>query len=194
MLARHPIEARDVNLADVRDPVKQTVRLAAPRLWSLSFMGRKSLGPPSGKHRIQHERGAPGSREENPLGEFIHCDLGHRNLGDVLEVSLASEANVRLLDPMNYDSYRQGQEYRFHGVLADQSPLHLRIPRSGPWHAVVDLQGLRGTVLAEFRVIRLSAPSSPPPRNPWHAPSLPGPHQTGSLGLSSANPVLGSWR
>lgn len=97
------------------------------------------------------------------MSKFIHSDLGHRNRGDVLEVTLTSGANVRLLDSINFQKYRNGQAHRFHGGLARRSPLRLQIPRSGRWHAVVDMQGLRGTVRAGFRVIPSTALSPLPP-------------------------------
>ncbi len=88
------------------------------------------------------------------MGKFIHSDLGFRNQGDVVVVSLSgSAANVRLLDPFNYSQYQQGQQHQYHGGLAQHSPVRIPIPHGGFWHAVVDMQGLQGTVNAGFRVI-----------------------------------------
>ena len=39
---------------------------------------------------------------------FIHKDLGQRKKGDVVEVTLSSGANVRLLDSHNLSAYRNG--------------------------------------------------------------------------------------
>jgi hypothetical protein len=87
------------------------------------------------------------------MSRFIHSDLGHRSRGDVLEVTLTGAANVRLLDPANFTRYKKQQRHQFHGGLARRSPARIRIPSSGHWHAVVDMQGLRGTTRAGFRVI-----------------------------------------
>jgi hypothetical protein len=97
------------------------------------------------------------------LSQFIHSDLGHRSQGDVLEVTLTSGANVRLLDQSNFNAYRNGRQHRFIGGLSRKSPVRLQIPRSGHWHAVVDMQGLRGQTRAGFRVINGSALRPLPP-------------------------------
>src|SRR5262245_63530027 len=84
---------------------------------------------------------------------FIHSDLGHRQRGDVLEVTLSAGANVRLLDSPNFQRYRRGARHDYYGGLAQKSPVTIPIPRSGRWHGVVDMQGLRGSTRASFRVI-----------------------------------------
>jgi hypothetical protein len=92
------------------------------------------------------------------VAEFIHSDLGLRNSGDVVEITLSGNAaNVRLLDNSNFDAYRDGRQHRYIGGLATQSPVRLQIPSSGRWHVVVDMQGLQGTTRASVRVIPVSA-------------------------------------
>src|SRR5438093_623002 len=96
--------------------------------------------------------------------DFIHSNLGYLHAGDVVEVTLrGSAANVRLLDSNNFSRYRQGREHRYHGGFAKQSPVRLPIPNAGNWHVAVDMQGLRGSVNAGFRVIRGSALKPLPP-------------------------------
>lgn len=74
---------------------------------------------------------------------------------------------MRLLDPSNFSKYKQGKEHRFHGGRATKSPAQIPIPRSGHWHAVVDMQGLRGTTRADFKVIHgASLKPLPPIREP----------------------------
>jgi hypothetical protein len=96
--------------------------------------------------------------------KFIHSDLGHRQRGDVVQVTLrGSAANVRLLDSTNFQRYRRGDRHSYIGGLARQSPVKLAVPHSGHWHAVVDMQGLRGQTNAGFRVIPGSALRPLPP-------------------------------
>lgn len=94
---------------------------------------------------------------------FLHSDLGFCRSGDVLEATLSAGANVRLLDSSNFQRYRRGQKHQYYGGLARRSPVRLSIPRSGHWHAVVDMQGLRGSTRASFRVIPGSALQPLPP-------------------------------
>ena len=97
------------------------------------------------------------------MSDFLYSDLGSRSRGDVLEVTLTNGANVRLLDSSNYQRYRRGDQHRYIGGLAKQSPVRLAIPSSGHWHAVVDMQGLRGSTRAGFKVIPGSALRPLPP-------------------------------
>ena len=57
--------------------------------------------------------------------EFIHNDLGQRNKGEIVEVTLTMAANVQLMDSSNFANYRNGRKYRYIGGLAKQSPLDL---------------------------------------------------------------------
>jgi len=95
--------------------------------------------------------------------KFLHSNLGYRKRGDVLEVTLTRGANVRLLDSSNFSKYRRGEQHRYQGGLAKKSPVRIEIPSSGHWHAVVDMQGLRGSTRAGFRIIDGSALKPLPP-------------------------------
>jgi hypothetical protein len=95
--------------------------------------------------------------------KFIHNDLGQRKKGDVVDVTLSSGANVRLLDSHNLIAYRNGRPHRAIGGLATRSPIRLAIPSSGHWHVAVDMQGLRGSTRASVRVIPGSALRPLPP-------------------------------
>ncbi len=95
--------------------------------------------------------------------QFIQNDLGFRQAGDVVEVTLTAGANVRLMDSSNFSAYRNGRQHRYTGGLARQSPVRLEIPTSGSWHVAVDMQGLRGSTRAGVRVIPGSALRPLPP-------------------------------
>ena len=85
--------------------------------------------------------------------QFIHKDLGQRKRGEIVEVTLTSGANVRLMDSSNFSNYKNGRQHRFTGGLAKRSPIRLPIPSSGRWHVAVDMQGLRGSTRATVRVL-----------------------------------------
>ena len=78
--------------------------------------------------------------------EFLHNELDLK-ASDVVE-AVDHAANVQLLDPTNYDHYRNGRPYRYHGGYAIESPFRLRAPFSGTWHLVIDLGGAAGSVRA----------------------------------------------
>lgn len=85
--------------------------------------------------------------------QFIHNDLGNRQGGEIVEVTLTSGANVRLMDGSNFSNYKSGRQHRYIGGLAKRSPLKLQIPSSGHWHVAIDMQGLRGSTRASVRVL-----------------------------------------
>src|SRR5258705_6652479 len=85
--------------------------------------------------------------------QFVYTDLGYRQQGEVVEITLTSGANVRLMNSSNLSSYKNGGAYRAYGGLAKRSPLRLAIPDSDHWHVVVDMQGLRGSTRASVQVL-----------------------------------------
>ena len=86
--------------------------------------------------------------------KFTHYELGHLGRGSVVVFSLeGSAANVRLMDTPNFQSYRAGRPHRGIGGLARSSPVRLQVPNSGNWHAVVDMEGLAGSVRSDVRVV-----------------------------------------
>jgi hypothetical protein len=90
---------------------------------------------------------------------FTHYDLGYKNGGQIVEVTLSgSAANVRLMDNSNFQSYRNGRQHRYYGGLVKQSPFRIQIPNSGNWHLTVDMQGLIGTVRSGIRILASPLP------------------------------------
>lgn len=87
---------------------------------------------------------------------YLHYDLELRP-GDVVEVTLDKQANVRLLDEANFSNYKRGQRHTYHGGLAKRSPARLAPPRPGHWHLVIDLGGYSGSVKASVRTLQSAA-------------------------------------
>ena len=85
--------------------------------------------------------------------EYLHREL-KMELGDAVEIKLKQSANVMLLDPVNYDSYRKEQNFCYFGGYAKYSPIQLQVPYSGTWHVVIDLGGIPGTVEYTVNVIK----------------------------------------
>lgn len=83
---------------------------------------------------------------------YLHQEL---DVGpeDIVEVTLDGQANVMLLDSANYERYRRGESFRYHGGLAQVSPARLVPPHRGRWYVVVDLGGFAGKIRAGVRVL-----------------------------------------
>ncbi len=73
--------------------------------------------------------------------------------GDLIEVTIDRAANVQLLDPANYENYRNGRGFVYEGGYATTSPVQFEVPASGVWHVVIDLGGGPGRVRAVARLI-----------------------------------------
>ena len=83
---------------------------------------------------------------------FLHWEVDAVQ-GTVVEVELDSQANVMLMDDINFSSYRRGSTFRYHGGLAKRSPARLSAPHKGRWHLVVDLGGRGGHVNASVSIL-----------------------------------------
>lgn len=87
---------------------------------------------------------------------FLHYEFD-AGPGDVIEVTLDHAANVQLLTPAEYASYRNGQAYRYHGGHVTQSPSRIRPPHRDHWHVVIDLGGASGTLRAAAQLLAEAA-------------------------------------
>ena len=88
--------------------------------------------------------------------KFLHNDLGHLEHGATVVITLqGNQANVRLMDSVNFSAYKGGRACHFYGGLAKSSPIRLDVPHAGHWHIAVDMKGLEGEgeVRAGIRVI-----------------------------------------
>ena len=83
---------------------------------------------------------------------YLHFPIT-ASAGDTVVVSLDSQANVRLLDSINYSRYCRGERHEFYGGLAQVSPFRLRVLGTGEWHVAIDLGGYSGTVRAGVQLI-----------------------------------------
>ncbi len=85
--------------------------------------------------------------------KYVHQEFD-LDSSSIVEVTLDKQANVLLLDSLNYQRFRRGDDYRYHGGLAKASPVRLRPPHAGHWHVVINLGGYAGNVRVSMRVLR----------------------------------------
>lgn len=77
--------------------------------------------------------------------KFMYTDLGPRQLGEVVEVTLTAVANVRLMDTLNFTNYKNGMKHIYTGGVVRQSPIRFAIPTNGHWHVAIDINGIQGS-------------------------------------------------
>ena len=85
--------------------------------------------------------------------QFLHNDLGQLRGGEIVEVTLSSQANVRLMTLSQFNSFKSGRRHQYIGGLAKKSPIKLQVPRSGRWHVTIDLGGYGGKIRSNVRVL-----------------------------------------
>lgn len=91
--------------------------------------------------------------------KFTHYDLGYKERGEIVEITLSgSAANIRLMDTSNFQNYRNGKPHKYYGGLVTKSPMRLSVPSSGHWHVTVDMAGLRGSVNTSIRMMPSALP------------------------------------
>ncbi len=79
---------------------------------------------------------------------FLHQEM-EVGPDDLIEIVMEGWANLLLLDPENYEHYRNNRPFRYaKGGYVKHSPFRLRAPRQGTWHVVIDLGGGPGHVRA----------------------------------------------
>ncbi|CAN5908320.1 DUF1883 domain-containing protein [soil metagenome] len=88
---------------------------------------------------------------------YLHAE-SCLNSGDLAVVPLDSQANVMLMDDLNYSSYRRGDSYRYFGGFAERSPIRIAAPYSGHWNVVVDLGGYAGSIRAGLLTVAKAGP------------------------------------
>ena len=81
--------------------------------------------------------------------------------GQKLSVGLRGQATVRLLDPVNFGSFRAGAIYYYYPGLATESGVELTPPSPGLWYVVVD----RGWFLITAEEVSVTV--TPAPASPW---------------------------
>ena len=57
------------------------------------------------------------------------------------------------MDLSNFQSYKAGRRYTYHGGHATRSPVQIPVPHTGHWHVAIDLGGYSGTMRSAVNVI-----------------------------------------
>lgn len=89
--------------------------------------------------------------------EHLRFDLGTLQRGSTVVVTLKNQANVQLMTTSEYNNYKAGRRYRYHGGRVTRSPFRIVVPSAGHWVVAIDLGGQAGHISAGVAV-------EPPPR------------------------------
>jgi Domain of unknown function (DUF1883)/TIR domain len=89
--------------------------------------------------------------------EHLRYDLGTLKKDSTVVVTLRNQANVQLMPLSEYNNYKAGRRYRYHGGRVTQSPFRITVPSNEHWVVAIDLGGYAGHISASIAV-------QPPPR------------------------------
>ncbi len=62
---------------------------------------------------------------------------------DKIEVTFSRPTKVLLLEKHHFERYKKGITYRYHGGMAQSSPVTFDVPFEGVWHAVIEKGSFR---------------------------------------------------
>ncbi|MFW5648431.1 MAG: DUF1883 domain-containing protein [Candidatus Alkaliphilus sp. MAG34] len=85
--------------------------------------------------------------------DYIYYDLGFLNTNNSIKIVLDKQANVILLDDLNYQHYKNGRSCNCYGVLVKQSPFIMAIPNYAHWNLVINLGGASGQLKHSVEII-----------------------------------------
>lgn len=89
--------------------------------------------------------------------EHVRYDLGRLGKASTVVVALRNQANVQLMTSSDYNNYKAGRRYRYHGGHVTRSPFRIAVPSDDHWVVAIDLGGYAGRIESSVAVV-------PPPR------------------------------
>ncbi len=84
--------------------------------------------------------------------EFIHA-REFLSDGQSVRVDCDTQSNVMLTDDSNFNSFRNGNSFRYTGGHYTHFPVILTPPHSGYWNITIDLAGGSANIRYSFTVI-----------------------------------------
>ena len=72
---------------------------------------------------------------------FLHSRVHVEEGGAVVVKLHGAEANVRVMDDINFRRFRSGVGHRYYGGQYGQSPAIIHPPSGGDWNVVIDDAG-----------------------------------------------------
>lgn len=100
------------------------------------------LGHPSaGKKKDEIFATVKSTRKTHRANNHICHDIGFQmptGSPICVEVELSSSAFVYLVNAQNYQNYFNGDDFRYYGGFANETPYAIDIPSSGHWYVIID--------------------------------------------------------
>ena len=79
--------------------------------------------------------------QQRGVMNFLHARVHVEDGGAVVVELHGGEANVRVMDDVNFRRYRSGDGHKYYGGHYRQSPAIIHPPSGGDWNVVIDDAG-----------------------------------------------------
>ncbi|WP_072159921.1 DUF1883 domain-containing protein [Pluralibacter gergoviae] len=84
---------------------------------------------------------------------YIHSREYVEN-GSIVSVQCSHQINVLVMDDQNYNKYRNGSRFTYHGGFYTHFPANIAVPHSGYWNVVLALApGHRANIQYSINII-----------------------------------------
>jgi len=103
--------------------------------------------------------------------EHLRFDLGNLKKGSTVVVTLKNQANVQLMTSIDYNNYKAGRRFHYHGGRVSRSPFRIAVPSNGHWVVAIDLGGYAGRMSASVAVEPPARGFLPPARSAQESPA-----------------------
>lgn len=85
--------------------------------------------------------------------DFFH-DRQYLDEGDIVVVNCDYQCNVKVMDDLNFQAYRNGQRHTYYGGFYRMLPARIPVPSNGNWNVTLDLGGGSANIRYGFSYIR----------------------------------------
>jgi Domain of unknown function (DUF1883) len=87
------------------------------------------------------------------MADFFY-DRQYLEAGDIVIVNCDHQCNVMVMTDQDFDRYKRGDRFNYHGGHYKSLPARIPVPSTGWWNAVLDLGGGSANIRYGFSYIK----------------------------------------
>lgn len=84
--------------------------------------------------------------------DFLHS-REYLDEGDTVVVDCSHKCNILLMDDSNFQNYKSGRAFRYHGGHFEELPARITAPSSGHWNITIDIAGASASIRHSINII-----------------------------------------
>jgi hypothetical protein len=87
------------------------------------------------------------------MSEFLH-KREYLDAGDVVVVDCSHQCNVMVTNDTNFQNYKSGRQFRYHGGFYKRLPARIKVPSTGYWNITLDLGSGSANIRPSIRILK----------------------------------------